>query len=302
MGTTTAVLQAHGHTRSLWMLLKSGIAGLLLCLMSASGVILMHASKTGGEYTYNFSTVILLAEGLKLVVSGILLLRELKVGSSRVKMTKKWRVSGLYLVPSVIYAVQNNIQFMIVKHVEPITYELFRNINILSTACLSRLFLKRELSKVQWVALLLITIGISSTQLTCSPAGYSRSVRGGLWALASAFLSALAGVYTEKVMKQFDDCIHWQNAQLYAYGLICNAVILVFRSRALPDLAFALSPGVLFKNFGLSAVSSRFQIRFTFTQLISADYSAIFFPCLPGSGSNPVRHFRSDCLVYFEIC
>jgi hypothetical protein len=31
-------------------------------------------------------------------------------------------------------------------------------------------------------------------------------------------------VYTEKVMKGIDDSIHWQNAQLYAYGVAFNCL------------------------------------------------------------------------------
>jgi UDP-sugar transporter A1/2/3 len=255
------MLQARERSHVLWHFAKNGISGILLCLISACGVILMHASKKGGEYPYNFSAVILLAEGSKLVISSMLLWRELKMSSSHVIITKSWRVSVLYLIPGIIYAVQNNIQFMIVKHVEPMTYELFRNINIISTACVSRILLKRALSTVQWVALLLMTIGMSTSQLTCLSAAYGSSVRGGVWALMSALLSAFAGVYTERVMKQIDDSVHWQNAQLYMYGLVCNSFILVCRNQILHDSA-SVSPVVLFKNFGLSAVRSQPPLTF----------------------------------------
>jgi hypothetical protein len=39
----------------------------------------------------------------------------------------------------------------------------------------------------------------------------------------SATLSAMAGVYTEFLMKQNDDSLYWQNVQLYSFGVLFNA-------------------------------------------------------------------------------
>ena len=40
----------------------------------------------------------------------------------------------------------------------------------------------------------------------------------------SAFLSALAAVYTEWVMKRTGDSLYWQNIQLYSFGVVFNAL------------------------------------------------------------------------------
>lgn len=40
----------------------------------------------------------------------------------------------------------------------------------------------------------------------------------------SAFLSALAAVYTEWVMKRTSDSLYWQNMQLYSFGVVFNAL------------------------------------------------------------------------------
>ena len=40
----------------------------------------------------------------------------------------------------------------------------------------------------------------------------------------SAFLSALAAVYTEWVMKRTSDSLYWQNMQLYSFGVLFNAL------------------------------------------------------------------------------
>ena len=57
-----------------------------------------------------------------------------------------------------------------------------------------------------------------AASLTLHPAhqGY---LLGGL----SAVLSAVAAIYTEWVMKRNNDSLHWQNTQLYSFGVVVNA-------------------------------------------------------------------------------
>ena len=50
------------------------------------------------------------------------------------------------------------------------------------------------------------------------------SPQGYLFGLLSAFLSALAAVYTEWVMKRNNDSLYWQNIQLYTFGVIFNGL------------------------------------------------------------------------------
>ena len=61
--------------------------------------------------------------------------------------------------------------------------------------------------------------------------------QGYAFGVLSAFLSALAAVYTEWVMKQNNDSLYWQNMQLYTFGVAFNAFGLSladFRSGARP--------------------------------------------------------------------
>ena len=54
--------------------------------------------------------------------------------------------------------------------------------------------------------------------------------QGYLFGMVSAFLSALAAVYTEWVMKRNDDSLHWQNIQLYSFGILFNGMGLLFNN------------------------------------------------------------------------
>jgi UDP-sugar transporter A1/2/3 len=50
------------------------------------------------------------------------------------------------------------------------------------------------------------------------------AVQGYLFGVLSAFLSAIAAVYTEWVMKRNLDSLYWQNMQLYSFGVAFNAL------------------------------------------------------------------------------
>lgn len=50
------------------------------------------------------------------------------------------------------------------------------------------------------------------------------AVQGYLFGILSAFLSALAAVYTEWVMKRNNDSLYGQNMQLYAWGILFNGI------------------------------------------------------------------------------
>lgn len=54
-------------------------------------------------------------------------------------------------------------------------------------------------------------------RMSCAAQGY-------LFGVLSAFLSALAAVYTEWVMKRNSDSLYWQNMQLYSFGVAFNAL------------------------------------------------------------------------------
>ena len=85
------------------------MAGLLTALTSSQG-LLTTASKTGGAYAYNFAAVPFLAELTKLAISYLLLERQRRADPASVRITRDWRTLALFIVPSIIYMVHNNVQ------------------------------------------------------------------------------------------------------------------------------------------------------------------------------------------------
>ena len=74
----------------------------------------------------------------------------------------------MFIVPSAIYLVQNNIQFLFLKYVDPSTYQILGNLKIATTGILFRVFLKRYLSKVKWLSLMLLLVGATTSQVSPS--------------------------------------------------------------------------------------------------------------------------------------
>jgi solute carrier family 35 (UDP-sugar transporter), member A1/2/3 len=144
----------------LGMLIKSG------CGMQG---LLTAASKVNGEYEYNFATIPLISEVIKLVISLVLLRSELASGN-RVKTTWNTQAALLYVTPSIIYLVHNNVQFFTLRYLDPATYQVLGNLKIVTTGLLLWLFLGRRLSKLQWIALLLLTLGATTSQVSANGA------------------------------------------------------------------------------------------------------------------------------------
>lgn len=207
------------------------VAALLTILTSSQG-ILTTLSQSNGGYKYDYATVPFLAEVFKLVVSSLLLWRECRAASPFPRMTTEWKTVRLYPIPSVIYLVHNNVQFATLTYVDTSTYQIMGNMKIVTTGILFRLFLRRKLSNLQWIAIVLLAVGTTTSQVRgCGEALcdslFSAPIQGYMLGILSACLSALAGVYTEFLMKKNNDSLYWQNVQLYTFGAIFNTVKLL---------------------------------------------------------------------------
>ncbi|KAK0587267.1 hypothetical protein LWI29_020201 [Acer saccharum] len=201
------------------------VAALLTILTSSQG-ILTTLSQSNGGYKYDYATVPFLAEVFKLLVSSLLLWRECQK-SPLPRMTTEWKSVRLYPIPSIIYLIHNNVQFATLTYVDTSTYQIMGNLKIVTTGILFRLFLRRKLSNLQWMAIVLLAVGTTTSQVKgCGEAScdslFAAPIQGYMLGVLSACLSALAGVYTEFLMKKNNDSLYWQNVQLYTFGAIFN--------------------------------------------------------------------------------
>ncbi|KAJ1638596.1 nucleotide-sugar transporter-domain-containing protein [Pavlovales sp. CCMP2436] len=194
-------------------------------LMTLSPILVMLSQNTQGGLDYSIPSTTLLTEAIKIGISLAMLLPE--PSDTR---TVAWSSVAHYVIPAVIYFVNNNLTFLILTHVHPTTFQLISQLKILFTGLLFRWVLKRHLHLHQYFAIALVACGTAASQIpSCETAdpklGLHTPFYGFLLMVVSCFLSALGGIYSEKLLKgKMSDSIHWQNTQLYAWGILFNAL------------------------------------------------------------------------------
>ncbi len=92
-------------------------------------------------------------------------IKGVSLAAQAAKVTRSRRQAALFLVPSVIYWLHNNVQFLTLKYVDPSTYQILGNLKIVTTGILFRICLRRQLSLLQWIALCLLAIGATTSQI-----------------------------------------------------------------------------------------------------------------------------------------
>lgn len=220
-------------------------------LIYSSYTILVHLMEVDGAIPWSSSSMVFITELTKLMLSVGLYLPEVRE-RGRFECPP-FRSALLYLVPAVLYALNNNLAVYIQLQMDPATYQVLGNLKILTTAVLFRLIIKKPLTRIQWASLVvLFAAGVSN-----SWGGLQNSGKKGITAstlhitplglfmiTAYCTVSALAGVYTEYVLKkQASLNINLQNSLLYMFGVGVNLATFAVQSRGRQDGSYDLFRG-----------------------------------------------------------
>ena len=105
-------------------------------------------------------------------------------------------------------------------------FQLLLNCRIVMVAISTILVLGKPINAVEWVAVILLTTGAVQYNLSgCEPGSLRINVVGVAVMVLIASCAAGGNVYTQLVMqKKMDQPLMFQNAQLYAYGVLFNGV------------------------------------------------------------------------------
>uniref|UniRef100_A0A8D0E0U4 Solute carrier family 35 member A2 n=1 Tax=Salvator merianae TaxID=96440 RepID=A0A8D0E0U4_SALMN len=130
-------------------------------------------------------------------------------------------------VPSLIYTLQNNLQYVAISNLPAATFQVTYQLKILTTAVFSVLMLRKSLSRLQWMSLVLLFAGVAIVQVEQQQAG-SKPAAGaqqsyivGLVAVVVSCLSSgFAGVYFEKILKGSAASVWLRNVQLGIFGTL----------------------------------------------------------------------------------
>ncbi|CAE7028632.1 CSTLP1 [Symbiodinium sp. CCMP2456] len=187
---------------------------LVVMLMGSYSVqsLLITASKK--RVTYSADVAVLLAELVKLVFAAAMLPPEVRASMS---LSGRW----LYAIPAVLYTLQNRLVFEALQKISPPEYQLLNNIKLFTTSLVFRVVMRRQLRVLQWLALLLLVLGMALATAPCGEAGQAQAQdarTGVLIMLAVSWCSAVAGVLNEWLIKKSQNVLE-ANIWLYGFGV-----------------------------------------------------------------------------------
>nr|CAD2151906.1 unnamed protein product [Meloidogyne enterolobii] len=136
--------------------------------------------------------------------------------------------------PSLIYNLQNNLYYVALSNLESTTFCVIYQLKILTTAVMLRILLGKLISRIQWIALLILVLGVAIVQSQYEPPASQSSKEqsffvGMLSVITMCISSAFAGVYLEMVLKESSVNIWMQNIRLAIFGLFIGAILILVK-------------------------------------------------------------------------
>lgn len=223
-----------------------------LTIQNAVLTLTMRSARTQPEL-FITSTAVIMSELLKIITC--LVVVGMDEGSVRkvflalkVHIVQKPADTLKVAVPSIVYYVQNNLIYISATHLDAATSQVTYQMKILTTAIFSVAMLNKKLHGHQWIALLVLFVGVALVQLLqisrSASSGHKEShqspVTGFLAIIAACFLSGFAGVYFEKILKGSKDVSLWiRNIQLASIAIPFGLVqVMVTDAAAIHEKGF----------------------------------------------------------------
>ncbi|KAG0037398.1 hypothetical protein BGZ82_002593 [Podila clonocystis] len=231
------------------------ISLIILAVQNSCLIIVMALAQSPGRPVFYSSTAVFINELVKLFVCTGMTIHETIKDTGRfypqdfindVIGGDAWKLA----IPAMLYAIQNNLQYVASHALDPSTFQVTYQLKILTTALFSVLLLNRSLPALKWMSLVMLTagIGLVSVEESNNRAAHKKldnegstsalsdiiqeeatnavmaserpDVFVGLMAvLIACVLSGLAGVYFEKILKGSQGTIWLRNIQLSLFSL-----------------------------------------------------------------------------------
>lgn len=211
----------------------------LMVLIYGSHAPLISLTKVDGQVPFSPSSCVVLIEFAKLVISLVTLF--LNGDAASVLVPPPLVLVAPYSVPALLYALNNNLVVLMQAHMDPSSFQILSNLKIACTALLYSSCLGKRLRPAQCSALgLLMIAGFSHTYFSLDLDDTGHGESSGLhitaWGLflivVYCFVSGLAAVYTEWMLKSQKLPLSLQNLYLYMFGVTINGISFAFSVRS----------------------------------------------------------------------
>ncbi|XP_066533807.1 CMP-sialic acid transporter [Hoplias malabaricus] len=258
----------------------------VMTLVAAAYTVALRFTRTVSSDLYFSTTAVCLTEIIKLLLSLVMLARE-SGGCSRWRSTLVENILRspkelLKLsVPSLVYAVQNNMAFLALSNLDAAVYQVTYQLKIPCTALCTVLMLRRSLSRLQWFSVFMLCAGVTLVQwkpAELTKVQVEQNPLVGFVAVAVAVLcSGFAGVYFEKVLKSSDVSLWVRNIQMYMSGIVVTLLgVVVNDGTQVMEKGFfyGYTPSVCFVIFLASVGGLYTSVVVKYTDNIMKGFSA----------------------------
>ncbi|PON27750.1 hypothetical protein TGAM01_v203517 [Trichoderma gamsii] len=157
-------------------LLANGVSQ--LTVQNSAFILIMHYSRIMppvGDHRYFPSTAVFLHEVIKLAVSLTLCLYEASktlAPSTPATVLFEQIYNAMFsidgwklIIPGVFYTLQNILQYVAIENLDAVHFQVLYQLKILTTALFSVYLLSRPLGFKRWLALIVLTLGVSVVSL-----------------------------------------------------------------------------------------------------------------------------------------
>ncbi|XP_040502558.1 probable UDP-sugar transporter protein SLC35A5 isoform X2 [Gallus gallus] len=219
------------------------LGGVFITLGSSRILLMKYSANEDNKYDYLPTTVNICSEVVKLFLCVVLALWVKKKEGclDRPSGCLSWKNfcnSMKWSIPAFLYFLDNLIVFYVLSYLQPAMAVLFSNFVIITTALLFRIVLKPEETCVENGSCGAPRfLPVFQWNVTSTMAGALKPLRlslGHLLILVQCFISALANIYNEKILKDGDqlaESIFTQNSKLYAFGVLFNGLMLGLQAK-----------------------------------------------------------------------
>ncbi|KAM3872283.1 UDP-galactose translocator [Diretmus argenteus] len=205
----------------------------VLVVQNASLILSIRYVRTlPGDRFYTTSAVVM-AEILKVLTCLLIILLQKRCNVKEMvillvdSIVFQYKDTLKLAVPSLIYTLQNNLQYVAISNLPAATFQVTYQLKILTTALFSVLMLRKSLTRVQWVSLLLLFCGVAVVQVqqegnkeaSVSDSANQKYTVGLIAVVISCLSSGFAGVYFEKILKGSSASVWMRNVQLGIFGM-----------------------------------------------------------------------------------
>ncbi|OAD61434.1 CMP-sialic acid transporter 1 [Eufriesea mexicana] len=277
----------------------SPVIFILYMVLFVNQGIIVTWSQRNGHYEYNIIIVVLMTEILKLFASIILYCKDNTFTSLCQEITENKKVLLLYIIPSFLYCLYNNLAFINLAAFDPTTYYVLLQLRVVMTGIIFQVVFNKKLSLKQWFSLVLLTIGcmVKHTNLDFNVNVFDVKINLNsniILVFVQTICSCLAGVYNEYLLKEQGANINIfvQNAFMYIDSIFWNLIVFVlffisennpFHTMMNADFSILMQPKIIIimlNNTAIGIITSFFlkhlnSILKTFASALELIFTAI---------------------------